>query len=70
MNGRCDATGRRRRGGVRRTRSRDSVAARQVVAPHGMAEVELVCPQDEVAAHGVGDDDTARRGVVDDERCD
>jgi hypothetical protein len=32
-----------------------------------MAEVELVWPQDEVAAHRVVDDETTRRGVVDDE---
>jgi hypothetical protein len=56
MNGRRDATGRRRRGGARRTRSRASVAARQVVARHGVAEVETVWPQDEVAAHGVVND--------------
>jgi hypothetical protein len=48
MNGRHDATGRR---------SRASVAARQVVAKHGVAEVEPVCLQDEVAAHGVVDDE-------------
>jgi hypothetical protein len=60
MNGQRDATRRRRRGGVRRTRSRASVAARQVVTTHSMAEVEPVWPQDEVAAHG----------VVDDEPCD
>jgi hypothetical protein len=70
MNGRRDATGGRCRGGARRTRGRASVAARQVVAPHGVAEVELVWPQDEVAAHGVVNDETARRGVVDDERRD
>jgi hypothetical protein len=68
MNGRRDATGRRRRGDARRTRSRASVAARQVAATHGVAEVELVWPQDEVAAHGVVDDEIARRGVVVDER--
>jgi hypothetical protein len=70
MNGRRDATRRRRRGGVWRTRSRASVAARQVIAPHGVAEVEQVWPQDEVAAHGVVDDKTARHGVVDNERRD
>jgi hypothetical protein len=52
------------RGGVvddeRRTRSRASVATRQVVTTHGVAEVELAWPQDEIAAHG----------VVDDEPCD
>jgi hypothetical protein len=57
MNGRPDATGRRRRGGARRTRSRASVAARQVVMTHGVAEVEPAWPQDEVAAHGVVDDE-------------
>jgi hypothetical protein len=57
MNGQSDATERRRRGGVRRTRSRASVAARQVVATHSVAEVELVWPQEEVAAHGVFDDE-------------
>jgi hypothetical protein len=51
MNGRCDATGRRR------TRSRASVAARQVVATHSVAEVEPVWPQEEVEAHGVVDDE-------------
>jgi hypothetical protein len=70
MNGRRDATGRRRRGGAWCTRSRASVAARQVVVPQGVAEVEPMWPQDEVAAHGVVDDETARRGVVDDERRD
>jgi hypothetical protein len=60
MNGCCDATGRRRRSSVRRTRSRASVAARQVIATHDVDEVELVWPQDEVAAHR----------VVDDEPCD
>jgi hypothetical protein len=67
MNGRHDATGRRCRGGTRRTQIRASVAARQVVAPHDVAEVEPVWPQDEVAAHGLVDDETARRGVVDNE---
>jgi hypothetical protein len=57
MKGRRDATGRRRRGGARRTRSRASVAARQVVTMHGVAEVELAWPQYEVAAHGVVDDE-------------
>jgi hypothetical protein len=57
MNGRRDATGRRRRGGARRTRSRVSVAARQVVAMHGVTEVEPVWPQEEVTAHRVVDDD-------------
>jgi hypothetical protein len=57
MNGRRDATGRRRRGGARRTQSRASVAARQVVTTHGVAEVEPVWPQDEVAAHRVVDDE-------------
>jgi hypothetical protein len=37
------------RGDARHTRSRASVAARQVVATHSMAQVELVWPQDEVA---------------------
>jgi hypothetical protein len=60
MNGRRDATVRRRHSSARRTRSRASVAARQVVATHGVAEIEPVWPQDEVAAHG----------VVDDEPCD
>jgi hypothetical protein len=58
MSGRRDATGRRRRGGVRHTRSRVGVAARQVVATHGVAEVEPVWPQDEVAAHGIVDDES------------
>jgi hypothetical protein len=55
MSGRHDATGGRCRGGTWRTRSTAGVAARQVVATHGMAEVEPVWPQDEVAAaaHGV-----------------
>jgi hypothetical protein len=44
-------------GGARRTRSRASVAARQVVTTHGVAEVEPAWPQDEVAAHGVVDDE-------------
>jgi hypothetical protein len=57
MSGRRDVTGRRRRGSARRTRSRAIVAARQVVATHSVAEVELVWPQDEVAAHGVVDDE-------------
>jgi hypothetical protein len=57
MNGRRDATGRRRRGGARRTRSRASVAARQVVTTHGVVEVEPAWPQDEVATHGVVDDE-------------
>jgi hypothetical protein len=57
MNGRRDVTGRRRRGSARRTRSRASVAARQVVTTHGVAKVEPVWPQDEVAAHGVIDDE-------------
>jgi hypothetical protein len=57
MNGRRDATGRRRHGGARRTRSRASVATRQVVTTHDVAEVEPACPQDEVAAHGVVDDE-------------
>jgi hypothetical protein len=57
MNGRRDATGRRRRGGERRTRSRASVATRQVVTTHGMAEVETAWPQDEVATQGVVDDE-------------
>jgi hypothetical protein len=53
MNGRHDATGRRRRSSARSTRSRASVVTRQVVVTHGVAEVEPVWPQDEVAAHGV-----------------
>jgi hypothetical protein len=57
MNGRRDATGRRRRGGARRTQSRASVTARQVVMTHGVVEVEPVWPQDEVAANGVVDDE-------------
>jgi hypothetical protein len=57
MNGRRDVTGRRHRGVARRTRSRASVAARQVVTMHGVAEVEPAWPQDEVAAHGVVDDE-------------
>jgi hypothetical protein len=57
MNGLRDATGRRRRGGVRRTRSRASVVTRQVAATHGVAEVEPVWPQDEVTANGVVDDE-------------
>jgi phosphatidate phosphatase APP1 len=60
MSGRRDATGRRCCSGAQRTRSRASVAARQVVATHGVAEVEPVWPQDEVTAHR----------VVDDEPCD
>jgi hypothetical protein len=67
MNGRRDATERRRRGDARRNRSRASVAARQVVMTHGVAEVEPAWPQDEVAAHGVVNDEPARGGVVDDE---
>jgi hypothetical protein len=55
MNGRRDATGRRHHGGTRRTRSRASVATRQVVAMQVAAEVESVWPQEEVAAHGVVD---------------
>jgi hypothetical protein len=57
MSGRHDATGRRYRDGTRCTRSRASVAARQVVATHGMAEVEPVWPPDKVAVHGVVDDE-------------
>jgi hypothetical protein len=57
MNGQHDATGRRRRGSVRRTRSRASVAARQVVATHSVAKVEQVWPLEEVAVHGVVDDE-------------
>jgi hypothetical protein len=57
MNGGRDATGRRRRGTARRTRSRATVAVRQVVATHGMAEVESVWPRDEVTAHEVVDDE-------------
>jgi hypothetical protein len=55
MSGRRDATGGRCHGGTWGTRSTAGVAARQVVATHGMAEVELVWLQDEiaVAAHGV-----------------
>jgi hypothetical protein len=49
---------------------RASVAVRQVVMTHGVAEVEPAWPQDKVAAHGVVDDETARPGVVDDERRD
>jgi hypothetical protein len=52
---------------MRRTRSRASVAARQVVTTHGVAEVEPAWPQDEVAAHGVVDDEPRRGRVVDDE---
>jgi hypothetical protein len=61
MNDRRDATGRRRRGGARRTRSRASVVARQVVTTHGVAEVEPAWPQDEVVAHGVVDDEPRDR---------
>jgi hypothetical protein len=57
MNGRRNATKRRRRGGAWRTRSKASVAARQVVAMHDVAEVEPVWPQDEVVAHGVVDNE-------------
>jgi hypothetical protein len=57
MNGRRDATGRRRRGDARRTQSRASVAARQIVATHGVVEVELVWPQEEVATQGVVDEE-------------
>jgi hypothetical protein len=57
MSGRRDATGRRHRGSTRRTRSRATVAARQVVATHDMAEVEPVWPQEEVTAHEVVDDE-------------
>jgi hypothetical protein len=55
MSGRRDATGGRCRGGTWRTRSTAGVVARQVVATHGMAQVEPVWLQDEVtaAAHGV-----------------
>jgi hypothetical protein len=60
MNGQRDVAGRRRRGGTRCTRSRASVAARQVVTTYGVVEVKPVWPQDEVVAHG----------VVDDEPCD
>jgi hypothetical protein len=67
MNGRRDVTGRRCRGGAWRTRSRASVAARQVVMTHGAAEVEPAWPQDEVAVHGVVDDEPVRGGVVDDD---
>jgi hypothetical protein len=56
MSGRCDAIGKRCCGGAQRTRSRAGVVARQVVATHSVAKVEPVCPQDEVAAHGVVDD--------------
>jgi hypothetical protein len=42
---------------AQRTRSKVSVAARQVVVMHGVAEVEPVCPQDGVAAHKVVDDE-------------
>jgi hypothetical protein len=59
MNGRRDATKRRRHGGAQRTRSRASVAARQVVAMHGVAELDLVWSQDKITAHGAS--------VVDDE---
>jgi hypothetical protein len=57
MSGRRDATGRRRRGGTRRTRSRAGVVARQVVATHGVAKTEPVWLQDKVAAHGVVDNE-------------
>jgi hypothetical protein len=57
MNGRRDATGRRHCGGARRTQSRASVAARQVVTTHGVPEVEPAWPQDEVTTHGVVDDE-------------
>jgi hypothetical protein len=67
MKGRRDATGRRRRGGTRHTRSRASVAARQVVTTHGVDEVKPAWPQDEVATHGVVDDEPGRGGVVDNE---
>jgi hypothetical protein len=60
MNGRRDATERRRRGGKPCTRSRASVAAIQVAATHGVAGVEPMWQQDEVAA----------RAVVHDEPCD
>jgi hypothetical protein len=49
MSGRRDSAGRRCRGGTRHTRSRGGVAARQVITTHGVAEVEQVWPQDEVA---------------------
>jgi hypothetical protein len=52
------------RGGTRHTRSRASVAARQVVTTHGVAEVEPAWLQDEVVAHGVVDDE-ARDGPRD-----
>jgi hypothetical protein len=58
MSGRRDATGRRCCGDTQRTGSRAGVVARQVVAKHSMAEVEPVWPQDEVAAHGVVDDES------------
>jgi hypothetical protein len=57
MNRRRDVTGRRRRGGVWRTRRRASVVTRQIVVTHSMAEVEPVWPQDEVAADGVVDNE-------------
>jgi hypothetical protein len=57
MNGRRDVTGRRRRRGAWRTRSRASVAARQVVATQDVAKVEPVWPQDEVMMYGVVDDE-------------
>jgi hypothetical protein len=41
-----------------------------IVAARGVLEVEPVLPQEEVAAHGVVDDEPARRGVVDDEQRD
>jgi hypothetical protein len=50
MSSQRDAAGIRCRGGVWRARSRACVAVRQVVATHGVAEVEPVWPQDEVAA--------------------
>jgi hypothetical protein len=56
MSGRRDVTERRCCADARRTRNRAGVATRQVVAMHGVAEVEPVWPQDEVAAHGVVDD--------------
>jgi hypothetical protein len=68
MSGRRDATGRRCCADARRTRNRAGVATRQVVAMHGMDEVEPMWPQDDVAVHGVVDDE--RRDEPRDEPCD
>jgi hypothetical protein len=71
MSGPHDATGRRCRGGVWRTRSRVGVTARQVVATHSVAEVELVRP-DNKSSGGARSSRTARRSnqAHDKSQCD